>query len=119
MSDHDNRHEKAVSEKPAKQLSPRQRRQALLSLGLVECRGPCCRVLPVEQMSKRSKDRYGSRCRQCESARLRELRARPPKTAPDGPPLLTAPVIRGEHNPEMERALAFARVVLRSTRSRS
>ena len=122
MSDHDNRQEKTMGEKPTEQLGPRQRRQALLALGLCECRGPCRRVLPVEQMSKRSKDRYGSRCRQCESARLRELRARPPKTSPEGPLLLTAPVIRGEHNPAMERALKLARETLagcRSTRRRS
>ena len=121
MSDHDNRQEKAVSDKPAKQLGPRQRRQALLALGLLECTR-CKRTLPVEQMSKKGSGRPGSTCRGCEAARLRKLRARPrPQTAPNAAPALTAPIIRGAYNPAMEKALKFAREALadcRSTRRR-
>src|SRR4051812_15233913 len=94
MSDHDNRQEKAVNDKAAKQLGRRKRRHALLALGLCECKGPCGRTLRVEQMSKKGAGRPGSRCLQCEAGRLRELRARPRTMAPDGPPPLTAPVIR-------------------------
>jgi hypothetical protein len=115
MSDHDNRQE------TTRQLGPRKRRQALLALGLCEC-SRCRRTVSVEQMSKKGKGRVGSACRECEAARLRELRARPQKTAPNGAPALTAPVIRGTYNPAMEKALKFAREALadcRSTRRRS
>ena len=97
-----------------KELGPRKRRQRLMELGLVEC-CRCHRVLRIDQMSKQGQGRVGP-CRECEAAKQRELRARPPKPSPDGPPPLTATVIRGTYDPAMEKAIAYAKEVLAGTR---